>query len=260
MAFSFCAHKALHFPSRVSPWDQLIPPVEETAAQLAFTTWSSVNVVSTWQSTILKITPRTPLRRWPTSMALWIPATSQAESWPPSEQPALEGWGENSVPSSWGAAQPTPSPGPSPSSGQCPARGELIVIRRALCTTAPATAETKPLEHRNQTARLLAFSDSFVLSDPLGALGAYRASWGCRQSPQEVRAGHSHHGLHGELRKKLREGTVEDVGLLWGQPHAPSPWEESVGTRALDLSRYPLSVLRKPGPFSGRSISLNINF
>lgn len=46
-------------------------------------------------------------------------------------------------------------------------RGELIVIRHALRTTAPATTEINPLEHRNQMAGLLAFSDSFVLSDPL---------------------------------------------------------------------------------------------
>jgi len=46
-------------------------------------------------------------------------------------------------------------------------RGELVVTRHALCTTVPATAEMNPLEHRNQMARLLAFSDSFVLSGPL---------------------------------------------------------------------------------------------
>lgn len=236
MAFSSCAHKALNFPSRVSPWDQLLPPVEETAAQLAFTTWSSVNVVSTWQSKILKITPRTPLQRWPTSMALWIPATSQAESWPPSEQPALEGWRENSVRLSWGAAQPTPSSGPSPSSGQCLARGELIVIRRELCTTAPATAEIQPLEHRNQTARLLAFSDSFVLSDPLGG----RFVWVLTGHPEAAGSPHRKWELATATMAYMvswERNYVRGLWRMWGcsegnltHPHperkawGPGPW------------------------------------
>lgn len=177
-AFSLWHTQALNVALPESPREISSFLPKEATAILACAAWLWVNV-ATGQSKILNITPRTPLQTLTRSTALRIPAT-QCPGSPggvPTDVPQRVSIGrEHSGPLSWGSSASPARPSPPP--GVC--GGRVHRPECVLCTAAPAATETLP---RGVETRWPVCSQT-----PWPA--AYRASCGCRRSPQEMGDGH----------------------------------------------------------------------